>query len=58
MRMTHRPHVMAGAGVGGLIGFFLGSLKGSRREEMIYSGPERRYNRSPYHGVERRASPH
>jgi hypothetical protein len=48
-------YAMAGLAAGGIIGFLLGAMKDSRREEEIYNGPERRHDRSPYPGVDRRA---
>jgi ABC-type Fe3+-siderophore transport system permease subunit len=48
-------HALAGAALGGLVGFMVGALMANRREEGLYNGPERRRNNSQYPGVNRRA---
>jgi hypothetical protein len=48
-------HAMGGAALGGLVGFLVGALMASGREEGAYNGPERRRSSSAYPGVNRRA---
>jgi hypothetical protein len=45
---------MGGAAAGGLAGFFIGAIRRAGRDRNVYRGPERRMNRQPYPGVDRR----